>query len=213
MPAIGRNGKTGNEVSNLNQMVSLMKITANIDGVRVIGTITDLGLLYGGLGEKFYCSEYAFGDKIYKTSISERECVKHNHGDIAGFRLAWDIQQLADKGVNDVVFGDHEIVTQVKTKPSMSTDDKLDAIMQKLIEMDIAIAELRSTLVSTFQDEFSAGRKAASDNLSKKLLTRMKGEFLARGATAPSDAQWCDACQTAHPADFVCLECLNKRPK
>jgi hypothetical protein len=97
--------------------------------------------------------------------------------------------------------------------PSMTVEDKLDAIMQKLIEMDISITELRSTLVSTFNDEFSPARKKASDDLGAKLLTRMKGEFLAREATAPSGAQWCDACATVHPADFVCLECLNKRPK
>ena len=98
-------------------------------------------------------------------------------------------------------------------KPKMTIDDKLDALAQKLIEMDIAIAELRSTLVSTFNDEFSPARKEASDKLGKAVLTRMKGEFLAREATAPSGNYWCDACQTGHPGDFVCLECLNKRPK
>lgn len=95
----------------------------------------------------------------------------------------------------------------------MTIDDKLDALMQKLIEMDIHIAELRSTLVSTFHDEFSPARKEASDRLGQTLLTRMKGEFQAREMTAPSGAYWCDACSTAHPGDFVCLECLNKGKK
>lgn len=95
-------------------------------------------------------------------------------------------------------------------KPKMTVDDKLDALMQKLIEIDIHVAELRSTLVSTFHDEFSPERKKASDALGATLLTRMKGEFQAREMTAPSGAYWCDTCQTAHPMDHVCLECLNK---
>lgn len=91
-------------------------------------------------------------------------------------------------------------------KAPMSTDDKLDALMQKLIEIDISIAGLRSDISSTFNDEFSPDRKAKSDELGKKLLTRLKGEFIAREATAPSENYWCNACNTGHPTDFDCHE-------
>jgi|SRR5882762_3426457 len=94
-------------------------------------------------------------------------------------------------------------------KPKMTVDDKLDALMQKLIEIDIHVAELRSTLVSTFKDEFSLERKAASDRLGATLLTRMKGEFMAREMTAPSGGYWCDICNTAYPAD---IQCKHGRP-
>src|SRR5882762_3660870 len=89
-------------------------------------------------------------------------------------------------------------------KPKISVDDKLDALMQKLIEIDIHVVELRSTLVSTFNDEFSPERKAASDRLGQTLLTRLKGEFMAREATAPTGNYWCERCNQPHPKGFIC---------
>jgi type III secretory pathway component EscV len=86
----------------------------------------------------------------------------------------------------------------------MPIDDKLDAIMQKLIEVDISIAELRSTLVSTFNDEFSPKRKEMSNLLANKVRERLRGEFLAREMTAPSGNYWCKRCDAPHPSGFVC---------
>jgi hypothetical protein len=97
-----------------------------------------------------------------------------------------------------------QVVDISRPTSPMSIDAKLDALMQKLIEIDIHVAELRSTLVSTFNDEFSPARKEASDKLGKTLLTRMKGEFLAREMTAPSGAYWCEACDQPHPKGFIC---------
>jgi hypothetical protein len=102
---------------------------------------------------------------------------------------------------------DKTMVALVEAKDKrMSTDDKLNAIMQKLIEIDINVAELRSTLVSTFNDEFSPKRKEMSNLLAAKVRQRMKGEFLAREATAPTGAWWCQVCLTAHPQGYKCEE-------
>lgn len=96
-------------------------------------------------------------------------------------------------------------IQHFSTDRPMSVDDKLDAIMQKLIEMDISITELRSTLVATFKDEFSPERHEVSRKLGSKVAERLRGEFLAREQTAPTGAWWCKACMTAHPLGFYCL--------
>lgn len=89
-------------------------------------------------------------------------------------------------------------------RKAMTIDDKLDAIMQKLIEMDINIAGLRSDLVSTFNDEFSPKRREMSNLIQDKVVQRLKGEFLAREAAAPSGNYWCETCNTGHPEGFIC---------
>lgn len=86
----------------------------------------------------------------------------------------------------------------------LTVEDKLDAIMQKLIEIDISITKLESTLTSTFKDEFSSDRHEVSRRLGDKVLQRLKGEFLAREATAPSGNYWCERCNQPHPKGFIC---------
>lgn len=92
----------------------------------------------------------------------------------------------------------------VKFQPKMTIDDKLDALMQKLIEIDISIVKLESTITSTFKDEFDSGRHEVSKRLGDKIKLRLKGEFLAQQATAPTGAYWCDRCDSPHPEGFIC---------
>jgi hypothetical protein len=99
---------------------------------------------------------------------------------------------------------DHEIMSS--TPKRMTTDDKLDAVMQKLLAIDLSIAELRSTLAVTFHDEFSPERQRMSNLLADKVTDRLRGEFLAREATAPTGAWWCYMCNTAHVEGFICKD-------
>lgn len=95
----------------------------------------------------------------------------------------------------------------------MTIDDKLDALMQKVNKIEEDLFKLRNELSMTFGDEFNPKRAELSKELAGRMLTKLKGEFQAREMTAPSGNYWCDACQTAHSGDFVCLKCLNKGKK
>src|SRR5262245_62570877 len=86
----------------------------------------------------------------------------------------------------------------------LSTDDKLVVIWDKLLELELEMVRMRSDLAVTFTDEFSPKRQELSKQLADKMTNRLKGEFLAREATAPTGAYWCKICDAPHPSNFIC---------